>query len=312
MVELDIGNNYMSGVIPSWTGNMTSLESVIMRENIFQGPLPRDVASFHFRDLSDDKLSGALPSQLDLQLFDHIHLQGNKFTGHIRDNSLSGRIPTDIGTVSNLRVLLLSRNHLSGAIPDQLCQLHKIFTTEALLVWYTPGIGTYGNLIVRKLHVQDMDDINKKQEEVEFVTKSRLRSYKGDILNFTSGMDLSCNNRTGGIPAELGQLGWIHAMNLSHNHLAGFIPNKFSNLRQIESLDLSHNSLSGDQVPSELTALCFLAVFSVAYNNLTGRIPYGKAQFGTFENSSYEGTHFFADHHWRKPAAAIESHLHRR
>nr|POE84771.1 putative lrr receptor-like serine/threonine-protein kinase [Quercus suber] len=105
------------------------------------------------------------------------------------------------------------------------------------------------------------------------------------------GLDLSCNNLTGEIPDELGNLSSILGLNLSHNYLTGSIPKTFSNLAQIESLDLSYNNLTGG-IPSELIDLNFLEVFSVAYNNLTGRIPDMKAQFGTFDNSSYKENPF--------------------
>jgi hypothetical protein len=41
-----------------------------------------------------------------------------------------------------------------------------------------------------------------------------------------------------------------------------------------------------------LIDLHFLEVFNVAYNNLSGKVPDMKAQFGTFEKSSYEGNPF--------------------
>lgn len=134
-------------------------------------------------------------------------------------------------------------------------------------------------------------DIYDEQDEVEFVTKYRSGSYKGDILNFMSGLDLSCNNLTGEIPHELGNLSSLHALNLSHNELQGTIPKGFSNLSQIESLDLSYNRLSGE-IPSELTQLNFLAVFTVVHNNFSGRVPDLKQQFGTFDQTSYDGNPF--------------------
>ena len=105
------------------------------------------------------------------------------------------------------------------------------------------------------------------------------------------GLDLSCNNLTGGIPIELGQISGILSLNLSHNQLTGSIPETLSNMTELESLDLSHNSLSGE-IPPQLIALHFLEVFSVAHNNLSGRTPDMKAQFGTFNASSYEGNQF--------------------
>lgn len=341
LVKFDVSDNYMSGEIPKCTSNMTNLESVIMRNNFFRGKIP-DLRSTTFLDLSNNMLSGALPSWPDLHFLEHMHLQGNKFSGSlpenfsnvsflltldIRDNNFSGNIPITIDAASNMRVLLLAGNRLSGLVPNQLCKLEKIslldlsnnllsgsiprcfkdiafgkigasdpaFLRTEILTWYTPAIGNYGYLLPRMFilqeHLQDMDSTYNEQDEIEFITKSRHSSYKGDILNFMSGLDLSCNNLTGEIPFELGELAWVHALNFSHNHLVGSIPKSLSKLKQIESLDLSHNSLTGE-IPSELTDLNFLGVFSVAYNNLSGRIPNAKAQFGTFENSSYEGNPF--------------------
>jgi len=41
-----------------------------------------------------------------------------------------------------------------------------------------------------------------------------------------------------------------------------------------------------------------LAVFSVAYNNLSGKTLEKKYQFETFNENSYEGNLFFVDLHW--------------
>ncbi|XP_022722901.1 receptor like protein 3-like [Durio zibethinus] len=126
------------------------------------------------------------------------------------------------------------------------------------------------------------------EEWIEFTTKSVSYSYGGDILEYMSGIDLSCNRLTGQIPLELGNLSEIRSLNLSHNKLIGVIPSSFSKLKQIESLDLSYNNLTG-RIPIQLVELNFLEVFSVAHNNLSGSTPDPKAQFGTFDESSYEG-----------------------
>ncbi|XVF88264.1 hypothetical protein PTKIN_Ptkin19aG0035900 [Pterospermum kingtungense] len=123
------------------------------------------------------------------------------------------------------------------------------------------------------------------KEQVEFMTKKGLYMYSGNILDYMSGIDLSCNRLTGQIPPEIGNLSELHSLNLSRNSLTGFIPSSFSNLKQIESLDLSNNNLSG-KIPVQLMELNSLEVFNVSFNNMSGGIPY-KAQFATFDESSY-------------------------
>ncbi|XP_043809623.1 receptor-like protein 56 [Manihot esculenta] len=141
--------------------------------------------------------------------------------------------------------------------------------------------------IALNLHLPWVDWDSSEIVEVEFATKYRYNSYKGDIINSMAGIDLSCNELSGSIPQEIGDLHEIRSLNLSHNHITGSIPVSFSNLRSLESLDLGNNNLSGE-IPSELVALTFLETFNVSYNNLSGRVPNG-AQFGTFDENNYRG-----------------------
>jgi hypothetical protein len=151
-------------------------------------------------------------------------------------------------------------------------------------------VGSTFQTILERTYVDERVLDYEGQVEVEFVTKHRSNSYHGIILDYMSGLDLSCNKLTGRIPHELGNLSSIHALNLSYNQLTGSIPQTFSNVT-MESLDLSHNNLSGE-IPSVLIDLTFLEVFTVAYNNLSGRVPDMKAQFATFDKICYEGNPF--------------------
>ncbi|KAA8525644.1 hypothetical protein F0562_007474 [Nyssa sinensis] len=152
--------------------------------------------------------------------------------------------------------------------------------------------------------VANGDPSFKVQLQVEFTTKSNSLLYKGNILNYMSGIDLSCNQLAGEIPLELGNLSDIRALNLSHNNLTGTIPVILSKLKQVESLDLSYNNLNG-RIPTQLIELNALAVFSVAHNNLSGALPERKAQFGTFEETSYEGNPFLCGPPLRKSCTKI-------
>jgi hypothetical protein len=129
------------------------------------------------------------------------------------------------------------------------------------------------------------------QQSFEFTTKNVSLPYRGSIIQYLTGIDFSCNNFTGEIPLEIGNLNKIKAMNLSHNSLTGPIPPTFSNLKEIESLDLSYNKLDGE-IPPRLIELFSLEFFSVAHNNLSGKTPARLAQFATFEESCYKDNPF--------------------
>ncbi|KAL4629143.1 hypothetical protein ACB092_05G287300 [Castanea dentata] len=316
---LDVSNNKMSGRIPTWICNLTDFGGILMQNNNFEGQIPCETISFELLDLSHNLLDGSLPLWSSTRLR-HLHLEENNFSGSIpepflnmselrtldiSDNKLSGSIPSAISKASNLGILLLGGNQLSGNISTQLCQLTNItlmdlsrnlfFGTIPRCLGHTLSFGIFEAQYEATAFIISFGDTGSSlyylDVEISFVTKYRLSSYKNDILTYMSGLDLSCNNLTGEIPLELGQLQGILALNLSHNQLTGSIPKSFSNLTEVESLDLSHNRLSGE-IPPQLIELTFLEVFSVAYNNLSGRTPDRKAQFGTFDASSYDGNPF--------------------
>ncbi|CBI38976.3 unnamed protein product, partial [Vitis vinifera] len=337
---LKLSNNKFHGEIFSRDFNLTGLRYLYLGNNQFTGTLSNVISRsswfLEFLDVSQNALSGSLPSLKSMKYLEHLHLQGNMFIGliprdflnssylltlDIRDNRLFGSIPNSISALLKLKILLLRGNLLSGFIPNHLCHLTEISLMdlsnnsfsgpiprcfghiqfgETKKEYYEFGQFHYSLYAGNFLTVYPGYWVKywrypsfayEEKDEVEFVTKNRRDSYVGDILNFMSGLDLSCNNLTSEIPHELGMLSLIHTLNLSHNQLKGSIPKSFSNLSQIESLDLSYNKLSGE-IPLELIGLNFLEVFSVAHNNISGRVPDMKAQFGTFGESSYEDNPF--------------------
>nr|GMD07357.1 probable LRR receptor-like serine/threonine-protein kinase At1g34110 [Ipomoea batatas] len=308
-------NNFLQGAIPMSFCKVKELSFLDLSKNLLIETIPAclNVSSLRYLHLHGNGFTGFLPKLLSEA--------SSLVTLDMRDNNLSDTLPNWISSLSNLRFLLLGGNQFEGSIPSQLCDLrnvslldlssnhlssvlpsclHKVLfgTKRAFNAMLEPnvygwtktwGLKTYSyeSQLQIDIYLESDYAASDEEEEVEFVTKSRSESYKGNILNYMSGIDLSFNNFTSPIPHEIGYLSDIHTLNLSNNHFTGSIPTTFSNLKQIECLDLSHNRLNG-QIPQELVELNFLSIFSVAFNNLSGRIP-NKKQFLTFENISYEG-----------------------
>ncbi|KAF2323195.1 hypothetical protein GH714_034040 [Hevea brasiliensis] len=291
---LDMSRNQFNGSF-SFEGlcKFKSLVELSLRGNQFSGPLPEcigNLTNLQVLDLSFNQLSGNFQSVVSkLTSLKYLLLSGNEFEGLFSFSALANHSKLEgfllssgsRSQLSELRVLLLGGNELHGSIPNQLCESRN---DDGVSYFYFMDVKLEA-IVLQEMHyllVLPCAFWNSSEDvEVEFAMKHRYNSYKGDIINLMAGIDLSCNELSGRIPQEIGDLHGIRSLNLSNNHLTGSIPVRFSNLRSLESLDLGNNSLNGE-IPSELVMLNFLGTFNVSYNNLSGRVL-DKGQFGTFD-----------------------------
>nr|GMC73477.1 probable LRR receptor-like serine/threonine-protein kinase At4g36180 [Ipomoea batatas] len=263
LITLLIQNNSLTGRFPCKIPRLNHLD---VSHNSLSGALLPCKYEINHLLLHSNKFTGPIPETL---------LHWPLLTLNIRDNNLSGNIPS-VTRAESLRVLLLGGNQLNGSFPKQLCSLPKIslldlshnnffgeipqcisnitfgktryadFNHDDVSVLFIGSkVVTFGNFLVKQYEIVPRLVEYYEQVTVDFVVKKRSNTYKGDILNYMSGLDLSCNSFTGEIPYKLGELELILALNLSRNQIKGPIPASFSGLRQLESLDLSYNNLTG-------------------------------------------------------------------
>jgi len=295
LAMLDVSNNYLSQMIPGWIGKISSLKFLDLSQNNLSGPLPssfKTSSMLQYVNLSRNKLHGLIVRPF--------YNNSKLLALDLSHNDLTGRVPKWIDRLSNLRFLLLSYNNLEGEIPIQLCRLDQLTLID---LSHNHLSGNILSCIISTAFFPSSTDASALEffeftvknvslpQSFEFTAKNVSLPYKGSILHYFTGIDFSCNNFTGKIPTEIGNLSKIKALNLSHNNLTGPIPPTFSNLKEIESLDLSYNKLDGE-IPPRLTKLFSLEFFSVAHNNLSGKTPARVAQFATFEESCYKDNPF--------------------
>lgn len=110
--ELYLDNNRLYGSIPSSFNNLTKLKRLEIQRNYMSGEFPDlgSLKNLYFIDVSDNNISGGVPSTLPLSL---VELS-------MRNNKLNGNIPHDIDKVRFLQVLDLSHNLFSGTVPSVL------------------------------------------------------------------------------------------------------------------------------------------------------------------------------------------------
>ncbi|MCP4215752.1 MAG: hypothetical protein GY765_13950, partial [bacterium] len=182
----------------------------------------------------------------------------NHVTGlELRINNLEGTLPAELNALTELTVLRLDNNRISGTLPDLsgLTKLTHLELGSNMLTGTLPAwINNFSNLKVLSLYVN---------------------SFNGtlpDISNLTQLETLNLNHNyfTGSLPAALSQLTKLESIYVPENQLSGTVPD-LTQLTLLTTLNLSDNQFSGN-IPdvSNSTALRY---FYLGTNQFSGTIP---------------------------------------
>ena len=221
---------------------------------------PKKVNNIYIRNNS---LSGPIPGEIGNLV--------NLTELNLGNNVLSGSIPTQIGSLINLTSLNLVDNQLSGSIPNSIGQLTKLTSLELTfndLTGQLPeGLFQLSNL--SKLFL----GVNELEGDIPSVFNQLLKM---------ENLDLSHNKFGNSIPAEIAELPNLISLVIRGNNLTGLIPSSIGGLSQLGWLDLSDNQLTGE-IPSEIGELTNLRELSLGGNFLSGSIP---VEIGSLQNLS--------------------------
>nr|XP_008384484.2 receptor-like protein 3 [Malus domestica] len=133
---LDLSFNRLTGPIPGWLGTLPSLFLLILNHNLISGEFPKELCRLQAL-VSQNAATQTGYDYLELPIYyqrvnasvtplQYKYLSNMPRAISLRNNSLSGNIPFEIGQLQLLRELDLSVNNLSGEIPNQISNLTSL------------------------------------------------------------------------------------------------------------------------------------------------------------------------------------------
>ncbi|KAG6663874.1 hypothetical protein CIPAW_02G052900 [Carya illinoinensis] len=200
---VNLGNNQIHDIFPSWLGNLPELRILILRSNKLYGAIGSSDSNFDFPKLhilpSEHFLNWKAMQIVDAASLKYVEERQTSvtFAGYTLNHTYSYSmtminkgIETVYERVPNFLIVIdLSSNRFEGEIPE-----------------------VVGNL--KRLNLLNLSS-NFLTGPIPFALAN---------LTGLEALDLSQNKLSGGIPLQLTELTFLSYFNVSHNHLTGPIP----------------------------------------------------------------------------------------
>ena len=236
--------------------------------NNLEGSLPPEI--FWIASLR----SISIESQTDD--LDHSHDPRPGYDGQaqmIFSNTVTGKLSSDFGRLTNLEVLALTLNTMWGTLPTEIGLLTSLRRLKLSDNWFSGSIiselGLLSNLVelafgsneftgplpieiynLTKLERFDISPTSDKSNSVS----GEINSMIGLMTNLRS-LGLGSNQFSGTVPTELFQLRELERLNLAGVYGSGTIHTELGLLRSVTMLDLSDNHNMTGPLPSQIGEL---------------------------------------------------------
>ncbi|KAJ0038121.1 hypothetical protein Pint_22477 [Pistacia integerrima] len=266
----------VTGTIPGFLGGdvFPGLKSLNLAMNNLHGQLPESFAGSAIETLwlngqnSDTKLNGSVSLLQNMTSLTQVWLYSNQFTGplpdlsgltglkdfSLRDNQLTGIVPSSLVNLPGLSTVNLTNNLLQGPTPK--------FDTSKIRVDMRTGSNSFC-----------LDDPGFPCASQVNILLSIAESVGYPVVfaqSWKGNNPCDASQIWKGISCDSG--GSIKVVNFQNLGLTGTISSNFSQLTSLRHLLLSGNSLTGT-IPTKLTTLSKLEKLDVSNNHIFGKVP---------------------------------------
>ncbi|KAG5235193.1 LRR receptor serine/threonine-protein kinase [Salix suchowensis] len=243
------GVNNLSGTIPPSIFNLSTLTGFAVPVNQLHGTLPPDTNRF----------SGLIPVTIsNASNLSNVQLSYNFFTG---------KIPS-LGSLPNLRLLLIGHNDLGSGQDDDLSFLYPLENNTVLEIFEVADNHLGGAF------PEILGNFSKNLRFMEFgriQIRGTIPDGVGNLVSLAA-LGLESNQLGGMIPSSIGKFQNLGYLNLYDNKISGSIPSSVGNMTSLIEAYLDLNNLHGS-IPSNLGNCRNLLALGLSNNNLSGSIP---------------------------------------
>ncbi|KAI9383158.1 hypothetical protein POPTR_013G037533v4 [Populus trichocarpa] len=309
--KASLDDNHSQSVLSSWVGsspckwlgitcdNSGSVAHFSLQHFDLRGTLH----SFNFSsfpnlltlNLRNNSLYGTIP--LEIGLLTSLNVL------YLDKNNLTDLIPSSIGNLRNLSILNIAENNLSGSVPREIGQLESLvflgLSFNNLSGSLPPEMNNLTHLMTLRLSLNNFTghlprDLCLGGLLVNFTAVRNHFSgpIPKSLRNCTSlfRVRLEGNQLTGNISEDFGLYPNLNYMDLSHNNLYGALTWKWGGFHNLASLKLSNNNISGE-IPSEFGKAPELQMIDLSSNLLKGTIPKELGQLKALYNLTLHNNH---------------------
>ncbi|MED6131547.1 hypothetical protein PIB30_010867 [Stylosanthes scabra] len=256
---LDLSSCNISGELPSWIMNLTSLQTLDLEDNNLGGEIPRSLFTLENPTMIflDNNL---LEGQLDLDMF------------------LKFKMLIFLGLSYNKLSLLTKKDSTNVTLPP----LEGLSLASCNLLEFPPFIRELDlvqTVEVENNHLKTIPSWMWRKKNLKSLFASG-NSLTGKISKLICNLkslvilDFSYNNLSGMIPSCLGSFSQsLQALMLQGNKLGGHIPQTYAAGSNLMMIDFSNNTLKG-KLPRALVNCKRLEFLDVSHNQINDSFPY--------------------------------------